>query len=191
MTTLAEDFNSSYREQIQLADLWSTMTSKGLNRASWILYHYHRWYFEHHFGALFLTKMEALQGASLHVTWKQKRTSEILFSGFWVLLTDLTVKLGGKINLKEACLWKHCCMGTKPWECSLKVIQCSCHNQNHHRQIASYFIFFFLLLTSPDNNIKVSDTTRKKVYMHIFTRVQAGTPQHQLAITAGPKRMRE
>ena len=115
--------------------------------------------------------------AYLHVTWKQKRTSEILFSGFWVLLTDLTVKLWGKINLKEACLWKHCCMGTKPWECSLRVIQGSCHNQNHHRQIASYFIFFFLLLTSPDNNIKVSDTTRKKVYMHIFTRVQAGTPQ--------------
>ena len=65
------------------------------------------------------------------------------------------------------------------------------HNQNHHRQIASYFIFFFLLLTSPDNNIKVSDTTRKKAYMHIFTRVQAGTPQHQLPITVGPKRMRE
>ena len=108
-----------------------------------------------------------------------------------VLLTDLTVKLWGKINLKEACLWKHCCMGTKPWECSLRVIQGSCHNQNHHRQIASYFIFFFLLLTSPDNNIKVSDTTRKKVYMHIFTRVQAGTPQHQLPITAGPKRVRE
>ena len=102
------------------------------------------------------------EGASLHVTWKQKRISEILFSGFWVLLTDLTVKLWGKINLKEACLWKHCCMGTKPWECSLRVIQGSCHNQNHHRQIASYFIFFFLLLTLPDNNIKVSDTTRKK-----------------------------
>ena len=52
-------------------------------------------------------------------------------------------------------------------------------------------LFFFLLLTLPDNNIKVSGTTRKKVYMYIFTRVQAGTPQHQLPITAGPKRMRE
>ena len=31
--------------------------------------------------------------ASFHVTGKQKRTSEILFSGFWVLLIDLTVIL--------------------------------------------------------------------------------------------------
>ena len=132
--------------------------------------------------------MEALQGASLHVTWKQKRTSEILFSGFWVLLTDLTVKLWGKINLKEACLWKHCCMGTKPWECSLRVIQGSCHNQNHHRQIASYFIFFFLLLTSPDNNIKVSDTTRKKVYVHNYIhKSTGGDTTTSIANYCGPK----
>ena len=137
------------------------------------------------FWCTFSHKNGSTEGASLHVTWKQKRTSEILFSGFWVLLTDLTVKLWGKINLKEACLWKHCCMGTKPWECSLRIIQGSCHKPNHHRQIAIYFI----LLTSPDN--KVSDTTRKKVYMHIFTGVQVGTPQRQAPITVGPKRMRE
>ena len=185
MTTLAEDFNSSYPEPIQLADLWSTMTSKGLNRASWILYHYHRWYFEHHFGALFLTKMEALQGASLHVTWKQKRISEILFSGFWVLLTDLTVKLGGKINLKEACLWKHCCMGTKPWECSLRVIQGSCHMQNHRRQIAIYYFYFNFINFAR----QWGKWHYKKNNVHAYTGGDTTTASSN--ITAGPKRTRE
>ena len=57
----------------------------------------------------------------------------------------------------------------------------SCDKRNHHAQIAIYFI----LLTSPDN--KVSDTTRKKVYMHIFMGVQVGTPQRQVTITAGQR----
>ena len=52
-----------------------------------------------------------------------------------------------------------------------------------------FTLLFFILLTLPDN--KVSDTMRKKVYMHLFTGVQAGTPQQQAPITVGPKRMHE
>ena len=45
-----------------------------------------------------------------------------------------------------------------------------------------YFYFIFILLTSPNN--KISDTTKKSV--HIFTKVQAGTPQQRAPITADP-----